>query len=170
MLADRGQLDLDAPVAAYWPEFAQADKSEIPVRWLLTHQSGVLGLDRTISLEQLMDWSLVVELLATPMEVNRRDVRAAEIPAANGIANALSFAQMFAAIIDEVDGVRCLSSGAMNLARLEQWRGPDMVREWRTQWGWAFSCQRNGVRLAALVRLAPLDLVGQGLGPIRNWN
>src|SRR5215813_216121 len=65
MLADRGQLDLDAPVAAYWPEFAQADKSEIPVRWLLTHQSGVLGLDRTISLEQLLDWSLVVELLAS---------------------------------------------------------------------------------------------------------
>ena len=65
MLADRGQLDLDAPVAAYWPEFAHADKSEIPVGWLLTHQSGVLGLDRTISLEQLMDWSLVVELLAS---------------------------------------------------------------------------------------------------------
>jgi len=58
MLADRGQLDLDAPVTTYWPEFAQADKSEIPVRWLLTHQSGILGLDRTISLEQLLDWSL----------------------------------------------------------------------------------------------------------------
>jgi CubicO group peptidase (beta-lactamase class C family) len=65
MLADRRQLDLDAPVASYWPEFARADKSEIPVRWLLTHQSGVLGLDRTISLEQLLDWSLVVELLAS---------------------------------------------------------------------------------------------------------
>lgn len=45
MLADRGQLDLDVPVARYWPEFAQADKSDMPVRWLLTHQSGVLALD-----------------------------------------------------------------------------------------------------------------------------
>src|SRR5215831_12596998 len=38
MLVERGQLDLDAPVASYWPEFAQAGKSEVPVRWLLTHQ------------------------------------------------------------------------------------------------------------------------------------
>ena len=64
MLADRGQLDLDAPVASYWPEFAQAGKSDVPVRWLLTHQSGVLRLDQAISLEQLLDWNLVVELLA----------------------------------------------------------------------------------------------------------
>jgi len=64
MLADRGQLDLDTPVTFYWPEFAQAGKSEIPVRWLLTHQSGVLGLDQTISYEQLLDWSYVVERLA----------------------------------------------------------------------------------------------------------
>jgi len=65
MLADRGQLDLEATVVSYWPEFAQANKSEIPARWLLTHQSGVLGLDRTISLEQLLDWNLVVDSLAS---------------------------------------------------------------------------------------------------------
>ncbi len=64
MLAERGQLDFDAPVASHWPQFAQAGKSDIPVRWVLTHQSGVLGLDRTISLEQLLDWNLVVNLLA----------------------------------------------------------------------------------------------------------
>ena len=164
MLADRGQLDLDAPVAAYWPEFAQADKSEIPVRWLLTHQSGVLGLDRTISLEQLMDWSLVVELLATPMEVNRRDVRAAEIPAANGIANALSFAQMFAAIIDEVDGVRCLSSGAMNLARLEQWRGPDMVMGMENAVGLGFLLPTEWCPLGG-----PGSFGAAGFGGSRAW-
>jgi CubicO group peptidase (beta-lactamase class C family) len=64
MLADRGQLDLEAPVVDYWPEFAQAGKFWIPVRCLLTHQSGVLGLDETISLEQLLDWYVVVEALA----------------------------------------------------------------------------------------------------------
>src|SRR5215467_11970789 len=37
MLAERGALDLDAPVASYWPEFAQKGKQRIPVRWLLTH-------------------------------------------------------------------------------------------------------------------------------------
>jgi len=64
MLVDRGQLDVEASVVRYWPEFAQANKSEIPVRWLLTHQSGVLGLDRRISQEQLLDWNLVVQSLA----------------------------------------------------------------------------------------------------------
>src|SRR5262245_60456103 len=44
LLVDRGIVQLDAPVADYWPEFAQAGKGSIPVRWLLTHQSGLLGL------------------------------------------------------------------------------------------------------------------------------
>jgi len=64
MLADRGQLELDAPAASYWPEFAQAGKSDIPVRWLLTHQCGVLGVDGTISQEQLLNWNYVVDRLA----------------------------------------------------------------------------------------------------------
>lgn len=54
MLADAGRIDVDAPVAAYWPEFGQAGKAEIPVRWILSHQgglpypdpeSGISGLD-----------------------------------------------------------------------------------------------------------------------------
>src|SRR6516162_2892258 len=64
MMVDQGHLDLNAPVASYWPEFAQAGKSTIPVEWLLTHRSGVLGLDRKISLEELLDWEFVVKLLA----------------------------------------------------------------------------------------------------------
>src|SRR3974390_2084549 len=64
MLSDRGQLDLEAPVVDYWPEFAQTGKVWIPVRCLLNHQSGVLGCGRTISLEQLLDWYVVVEALA----------------------------------------------------------------------------------------------------------
>ena len=49
-LADAGELDVDTPVAKYWPEFAAAGKSEIPVRWLLSHRSGVngIGLDRPV--------------------------------------------------------------------------------------------------------------------------
>jgi len=40
-LVDQGKLDIDAPVAQYWPEFAQAGKGEIPVRYLLSHQAGL---------------------------------------------------------------------------------------------------------------------------------
>ena len=43
-LAEKGLLDLDAPVAHYWPEFAAEDKDRIPVRWLLCHKSGVAAL------------------------------------------------------------------------------------------------------------------------------
>ena len=223
MLADRGLLDMDAPVVDYWPEFAQAGKFWIPVRCLLTHQSGLLGLDEPISLEQLLDWYVVVEALAAqppdwascgqhgyhsmtfgflvgevirrvtgvsvgqyvareiagplkadlyiglpkavdarvvpiqlpemdprqlrlpdsgpyaartlnwvspplwPTDINRPEVQAAELPAANGIANARSLAKMFAATIGPIDGVRLLSPEAMNRARLEQWRGLDVV-------------------------------------------
>jgi len=38
ILVDRGLLDLDAPVSQYWPEFAQAGKENLPVRYLLSHQ------------------------------------------------------------------------------------------------------------------------------------
>src|SRR5262245_60698153 len=41
LAAQRGELDIDAPVAKYWPEFAAGGKGEIPVRWLLTHEAGL---------------------------------------------------------------------------------------------------------------------------------
>ena len=247
MLADRGFLDLDAPVVDYWPEFAQAGKFWIPVRCLLTHQSGLLGLDEPISLEQLLDWYVVVEALAAqrpdwaccaqhgyhrmtfgflvgeiirrvtgasvgqyvaseiadplnadlfiglpkameakvasvqlpdvdpwqlqlpdsgpyaartlnwilpplrPTDVNRPEVQAAELPAANGIANARSLAKMFAAMIGPIDGARLLSSKAMNRARLEQWRGLDVVMG-----------AENAVGLGFLLPTAWCPLAGPG--------
>ena len=56
MLADRGQLDVDAPVAAYWPEFAAAGKQDVLVRHLMSHTSGVSGLDQPAVVEDLYDW------------------------------------------------------------------------------------------------------------------
>ncbi len=56
MLADRGQLDVDAPVATYWPEFAAAGKQDVLVRHLLSHTSGVSGLDQPAVAEDLYDW------------------------------------------------------------------------------------------------------------------
>jgi CubicO group peptidase (beta-lactamase class C family) len=57
---DRGVLDVDAPVAKYWPEFAQAGKEDIPVRWLLTHQSGVVAVDEPISMDDMVAWDPVI--------------------------------------------------------------------------------------------------------------
>jgi CubicO group peptidase (beta-lactamase class C family) len=64
MLADRGLIDLDAPVARYWPEFAQQGKGEIPVRWLLTHQAAVSAIDAPMAFGSLSDWDLMIEALA----------------------------------------------------------------------------------------------------------
>jgi len=64
MLVDRGLLDLDAPVAKYWPEFAQAGKENLPVRYLLSHTSGLAGWDKHFRSKKLYNWDLMVELLA----------------------------------------------------------------------------------------------------------
>ncbi|MBW8738802.1 MAG: beta-lactamase family protein [Streptomyces turgidiscabies] len=64
ILADRGLLDLDAPVAAYWPEFAAAGKEGVLVRHLLSHRSGLAGLREPHSLAQLYDWELTTRRLA----------------------------------------------------------------------------------------------------------
>ncbi|WP_393086662.1 serine hydrolase domain-containing protein [Streptomyces sp. LN704] len=64
ILADRGLLDLDAPVAAYWPEFAAAGKEAVLVRHLLSHRAGLAGLREPHTFEQLCDWELTVGRLA----------------------------------------------------------------------------------------------------------
>ncbi|MGW6906640.1 serine hydrolase domain-containing protein [Streptomyces sp. NPDC054940] len=64
ILADRGLLDLDAPVATYWPEFAAAGKDQILVRHLLSHRAGLSGLREPHSLQQLCDWELTAQRLA----------------------------------------------------------------------------------------------------------
>ena len=64
LLAQRGALDLDAPVAEYWPEFVAGGKAEIPVRWLLSHRSGVVALDRPVPLADALAWQPMVEALA----------------------------------------------------------------------------------------------------------
>lgn len=64
LLAQRGELDLDAPVADYWPEFAAAGKANIPVRWLLTHQAGLPALDNPVPLADALAWTPMVTALA----------------------------------------------------------------------------------------------------------
>ncbi|MBT2366052.1 beta-lactamase family protein [Streptomyces sp. ISL-10] len=64
LLVDRGQLDLDAPVAAYWPEFAVAGKEKVLVRHLLSHRAGLAGLREPHSLDELYDWELTCARLA----------------------------------------------------------------------------------------------------------
>ena len=63
----------------------------------------------------------------SPLAVNDPDVQAAQLPAANGIGSARGLARIFAAVIGEVDGVRLLTAAAVENARSEQVRGPDLA-------------------------------------------
>ncbi|MFI4933344.1 MAG: serine hydrolase domain-containing protein [Caulobacterales bacterium] len=64
LLADRGELDLDAPVARYWPQFAAAGKEGVLVRHCLGHTSGLPGWTQKIAFEDYYDWEKVTSLLA----------------------------------------------------------------------------------------------------------
>ncbi len=239
ILAERGLLDVDAPVATYWPEFAANGKADIPVAQLLCHQAGLAWLDGPLTLEQTCAWTPVTEALAaepphwapgtahgyhattygwlvgevvrridgrslgtffheevaaplgldfwigTPEAVeprvarlisfglpaapgadgdggdtegfgglmallgpdsmivkalgtprgafadpdvwNSRQVRAAEIPAANGVTDARSLARMYAALVGEVDGVRLLGAEQLSRAITQRTSGPNIV-------------------------------------------
>jgi CubicO group peptidase (beta-lactamase class C family) len=63
VLAGRGQLDLDAPVARYWPEFARHDKGDIPVRWLLCHQAALPAVRKPLGPGALYDWQAMTAAL-----------------------------------------------------------------------------------------------------------
>jgi CubicO group peptidase (beta-lactamase class C family) len=64
LIADRGELDFDAPVARYWPEFAANGKAQVKVRHLMSHSAGLSGWKETISSEDLYDWEKATALLA----------------------------------------------------------------------------------------------------------
>jgi CubicO group peptidase (beta-lactamase class C family) len=63
-LIERELLDVDAPVASYWPEFAANGKQDIPVRWLLSHQAGLPAPKQPLVLEDLLGWEGMVTALA----------------------------------------------------------------------------------------------------------
>lgn len=66
MVSDAGELDLDAPVSRYWPEFAAAGKGDrVLVRHLLGHTAGLSGWAEPISTEDLYDWEKCTSLLAS---------------------------------------------------------------------------------------------------------
>ena len=64
LVADRGELDFDAPVARYWPEFAAAGKQDVKVSHLMSHSAGLSGWKEPLTKEDLYDWDKATSLLA----------------------------------------------------------------------------------------------------------
>ncbi len=63
-LVAEGKLELDAPVARYWPEFAAAGKERITLRHLLSHQAGLPAIRQSLPAEALYDWRTMTDALA----------------------------------------------------------------------------------------------------------
>jgi CubicO group peptidase (beta-lactamase class C family) len=64
LVADRGDLDFDAPVARYWPEFAANGKDRVKVSHLMSHAAGLSGWKEPITKDDLYDWEKCTSLLA----------------------------------------------------------------------------------------------------------
>jgi len=64
MQVERGLVDYDAPVARYWPEFAQAGKGDVTVRHVLSHVSGVLRMPPDVTPERMTNWDWMCRRIA----------------------------------------------------------------------------------------------------------
>jgi CubicO group peptidase (beta-lactamase class C family) len=97
VLADRGEVDYDAPVARYWPEFAQAGKGSCTVRDVLTHAAGLHSLRSLIDrADRMLDWEYMVDALAA--------ARPAYKPGTRHGYHALTYGWLVGEIVRRVDG------------------------------------------------------------------
>lgn len=96
MLIDRGTIDFDAPVATYWPEFAQAGKEKVLVRHVLSHTDGVIFCDAAPP-GSWFDWKAHIAAL----EVQEP----AWEPGTNGAYNSVNIGYLLGEIIRRVTGL-----------------------------------------------------------------
>jgi CubicO group peptidase (beta-lactamase class C family) len=238
-LVEAGRLDVDLPVAHYWPEFGCNGKQEITIRQVLSHQAGLAAVEGDLTLEQVLAWDPVVAAIAAqapnwepgtqhgyharsfgwilgelvrrttgqslgqylakeiagPLGLhywlglpqqqlsrcatlippeggsdavaallgadsltakvmggpsglfgyndmwNQAEVLAAEMPSSNGVGDARSLARFYAAVFEEVDGVRLLGPSQLALACEAQACGPDAVIFRETCFGLGYALQ-----------------------------
>jgi CubicO group peptidase (beta-lactamase class C family) len=97
MLAERGLLDLDAPVASYWPEFAIRGKHEVTVRQVLQHRSGLPVADTVVGdAMRAPSWRLSVRALERARPRTR--------PGAVAAYHILSYGFLLGEIVQRVTG------------------------------------------------------------------
>jgi CubicO group peptidase (beta-lactamase class C family) len=115
MLIDEGKVELDAPVARYWPEFAVAGKESVTVRQMMSHQAGLPGFDRPMTFSGLADWNAAVDALARQKPVWKPGT-------AHGY-HALTVGYLAGEVIRRVSG---LSAGRFLATRLAEPLGLDL--------------------------------------------
>jgi CubicO group peptidase (beta-lactamase class C family) len=96
LLIDRGRLELEAPVARYWPEFAAAGKEAVTVRALVSHTARLPGLTTPVEREELTDDVRMAELLAAQPQL--------EDPRAAHAYHALTYGWLCGELVRRIDG------------------------------------------------------------------
>lgn len=96
LLIERGLLDLDAPVCAYWPEFSACGKEDILIRHVVSHEAGLPGLATPVSLEEATDAARMAALLAAQP--------AAWPPGTRVCYHALTFGWLCGELVRRIDG------------------------------------------------------------------
>ncbi|WP_310164451.1 serine hydrolase domain-containing protein [Arthrobacter sp. BE255] len=115
-LVREGRLDLDAPVREVWPEFAQNGKSEVPVRWLLSHKAGLPAVREDLQMSAVLDWDVMVDVLARQEPLMT--------PGEGHVYHALTYGWLVGEVIRRVAGV---SVGEFFASRIAE---PLKVRAW----------------------------------------
>ncbi len=64
LLSDRGELDLHAPIATYWPEFSANGKGRVTTANVLSHAAGISGFEHPVVAADMWDWDKMTSLLA----------------------------------------------------------------------------------------------------------
>lgn len=98
MLVDRGLVDLDQPVARYWPAFGQAGKDGILVRHLFEHRAGLAFVDRRLQPGDLYDWPLMMAAI----EQSRPTGPVGAAP----VYHNMTFGYLLGGLIEQVTGKR----------------------------------------------------------------
>jgi CubicO group peptidase (beta-lactamase class C family) len=124
LLAQQGRLDLDAPIAGYWPQFAAADKTSVTVRQAMSHRAGLPALDVDLSRADVLDWDPVVHAIEAQRPLHP--------PGAGHIYHTLTYGWLLGQVIRIVSGRspgRFFRESVGNRLDLRTWIGlPDEVR------------------------------------------
>jgi CubicO group peptidase (beta-lactamase class C family) len=96
ILADRGMLDYDMPIAHYWPEFATHGKERVTIRHALTHQAGIPQMPEQTTLEMMCDWDTMCTAIA--------DLEPLWEPGTKTGYHALTFGWILGEVLRRVDG------------------------------------------------------------------
>jgi CubicO group peptidase (beta-lactamase class C family) len=96
LLVQAGRLDLDAPIARYWPEFGTADKATLTVRQVMSHRAGLPVLDVDLSREDVLAWNPVIEAIEIQRPLHR--------PGAGHIYHTMTYGWLLGEVVKIITG------------------------------------------------------------------